>query len=73
MQGPPGHRCGCGAAFGDYAALAEHVRRTIDCPRCEAPPCNLHDGDLFRWTCGHWIARDDRFAAVHDDHQKESP
>lgn len=66
---PPsgGYGCSCGAGFVDYAALAEHVRMTIACPRCDAAPAPLRDGDLYRWTCGHWIAINDPTAPLRDD------
>ncbi|HSX22840.1 MAG TPA: hypothetical protein VLE97_08725 [Gaiellaceae bacterium] len=63
-MGPPGWRCSCGAAFDAYALLAEHVRQSIDCPRCGALPADLVDGDLYRWQCGHWIARGDTGAQL---------
>lgn len=64
MMGPPGHRCSCGAAFDDYYPLAEHVRQSIDCPRCGAAPAELGDGEVDRWQCGHWIARGDASATI---------
>lgn len=64
MEGPPGWRCSCGAAFDDYYGLAEHVRLTINCPSCGDPPADLGDGELYRWKCGHWIARDDDSAKL---------
>lgn len=64
---PTDYRCACGAAFASYLALAEHQRLKIPCPRCgAAPKDDLSTGDLFRWTCGHWIARDDPSAALRD-------
>ena len=64
MMGPPGYRCSCGTTFDDYYGLAEHVRRTIDCPRCGASPADLGDGEGCRWTCGHWIAARDPLATL---------
>ncbi|HSX23110.1 MAG TPA: hypothetical protein VLE97_10075 [Gaiellaceae bacterium] len=64
MMGLPDHRCSCGAAFDDYHGLAEHVRQSIDCPRCGAAPADLGDGDVDRWKCGHWIARNDVSATI---------
>lgn len=73
MKGPPGYRCSCGATFNDYWQLAAHVRRSIDCPRCGAAPVDLiGGGELFRWQCGHWIARNDPSAAIRTD-EKETP
>jgi hypothetical protein len=73
MKGPPGHRCTCGIDFGDYDALAEHVRLSIACPRCGATPADLGVGELFRWACGHWIARDDLSAAIRTDAKEAAP
>ena len=71
MQGPPGYRCACGNRFGYYAQLAEHVRLSINCPRCGAPPTAmtylstaLFRIGVFRWTCGHWIAKGDDTAEI---------
>ena len=66
MMGPPGHRCSCDSAFDDYYALAEHVRQFIECPRCGGAPTDLGEGVLYRWQCGHWIARGDFSAALRD-------
>lgn len=67
MTGPLGYRCSCGTAFDDYYGLAEHVRQSIDCPRCGASPTDLGDDDLYRWRCGHWIARGDASAKIRGD------
>jgi hypothetical protein len=64
MTGAPGYSCSCGTIFEDYYALAEHVRQTIDCPSCGGAPADLGDGDLYRWKCGHWIARGDLSAKI---------
>lgn len=72
MKGPPGHHCSCGGEFSDYYALAEHVRLSIDCPRCGAAPADLGVGALFRWACGHWIADDDLSAVIRTDDRKRS-
>jgi DNA-directed RNA polymerase subunit RPC12/RpoP len=67
MQGPPSYRCACGIEFDNYDALVEHVRLSIACPRCGAAPADLGTDALFRWACGHWIARDDLSAAIRTD------
>jgi hypothetical protein len=72
MQGSPGYRCACGAAFDGYYALAEHVRLTINCPRCGAMPDALAASELFHWRCGHWIARDDPSATLRNDNEEKS-
>jgi len=69
----PDYGCTCGEGFSNYTALAEHVRMTIDCPRCGAVPVALGDGDLYRWDCGHWMARDDRSAMLRDSAQEKTP
>lgn len=67
-MGPPGWQCKCGTAFDDYYALAEHLRLSINCPRCEAAPsADLANGEVDRWQCGHWIARGDFSATIRDD------
>jgi hypothetical protein len=67
MLGPPGWRCGCGATFDDYAALAEHLRLTQRCFRCGTEAvASLADGELYRWQCGHWILRGDFSATIRD-------
>jgi hypothetical protein len=73
MQGPPGWRCACGASFSDYYGLAEHIRLTIDCPRCgTTPAANLRDGAACQWQCGHWIARNDVSAMIRDSAKEKS-
>lgn len=64
MQGPPGWRCSCGTSFSDYYGLSEHIRQFINCPRCGEVPANLGEGELYRWQCGHWIARNDASASI---------
>jgi ribosomal protein S27AE len=74
MKGPPGHHCTCGASFDDYYGLTKHIRLTIDCPRCgTAPAADLDDGELFRWQCGHWIARGDTSAAIRAGEKGSAP
>jgi len=73
MKGPPGYQCACGASFDDYRGLADHVRLSIDCPRCGADPTDLGTGELFRWSCGHWIARDDASAMIRAQEEESTP
>jgi hypothetical protein len=72
--GPPGWNCACGEKFDDYAALEAHVLRSIVCPHCGAAPAALGNVDaLFRWTCGHWIARGNHSAAIRTDEPQRLP
>jgi hypothetical protein len=71
MTGAPGYHCSCGATFDDYYGLAEHVRQSIDCPRCGGTPTDLEANDLFSWKCGHWIERGDTSAKIRGDRSKQ--
>lgn len=73
FQGPPGWSCACGCEFCDYDALEAHVLQSIVCPHCGAAPAALGDGELFRWTCGRWIARGDQSAAIRTDVPQRLP
>lgn len=65
--GPPGWRCQCGVESDNYYTHAEHMRLAIDCPRCESLPSDkLGEGELYRWRCGHWIARNDPSAQLRE-------
>lgn len=65
--GPPGWRCTCGTESDDYYAHAEHMRLAGDCPRCESLPVDkLGEDELYRWRCGHWIARNDPSAELRE-------